>query len=130
MATVLAQEKFQGRNRLFPPHLTLSTFLLQVLSPDGSCRDALSRLRPWMIANGQKPCSPNTGSYCKARQRLPEGAVATLARQSAQQLCDQTPEVWLWKGRRVKIVDGTTVSMADTEANQAAYPQQRGQQPG
>ena len=130
VATALAQENFQGRNRLFPPHVTLWTFLLQVLSPDGSCRDALSRLRPWLIANGHQPCSPNTGSYCKARKRLPEGAVATLARQSGQQLCEQTPAAWLWKGRRVTIVDGTTVSMADTVANQAAYPQQRAQQPG
>ena len=49
---VLTQEGVTGRNRLFPPHLTLWTFLLQVLSPDGSCREALSRLRPWMIAKG------------------------------------------------------------------------------
>src|SRR6266850_6277736 len=130
VAGVLAQEGFQGRNRLFPPHLTLWTCLLQVLSPDGSCREALSRLRPWMIAKGQTPCSPHTGSYCKARKRLPEGVVSTLARHSGQRLCDQTPEAWLWKGRRVKIVDGSTVSMPDTEANQAAYPQPRSQQPG
>ena len=83
-----------------------------------------------MIAQGQTPCSPNTGSYCKARKRLPEGVVSTLARHSGQRLCEQTPEAWLWQGRRVKIVDGSTVSMPDTEANQAAYPQPRSQQPG
>ena len=127
---VMTQERVVGRNRLFPPHLTLWTFLLQVLSPDGSCREALSRLRPWMIAQGQTPCAPHTGSYCKARKRLPEGVVSTLARQSGQRLCEQTPEAWLWKGRRVTIVDGSTVSMPDTEANQEAYPQPRSQQPG
>jgi len=127
---VLTQEGVTGRNRLFPPHLTLWTFLLQVLSPDGSCREALSRLRPWMIAQGQTPCAPHTGSYCKARKRLPEGVVSTLARHSGQRLCEATPEAWLWKGRRVKIVDGSTVSMPDTQANQDAYPQQPGQQPG
>ena len=117
---VLTPQGVAGRNRLFPPPLTLWTFLLQVLSPDGSCREARSRLRPWMIAKGQTPCSPHTGSDCKARKRLPEGVVSTLARHSAQRLCEQTPEAWLWKGRRVKIVDGSTVSMPDTEANQAA----------
>jgi Transposase DDE domain len=127
---VLTQEGVTGRNRLFPPHLTLWTFLLQVLSPDGSCREALSRLRPWMIAQGQTPCAPHTGSYCKARKRLPEGVVSTLARHSGQRLCEATPEAGLWKGRRVKIVDGSTVSMPDTQANQDAYPQQPGQQPG
>ncbi len=130
VAGVLAHEGCQGRNRLFPPHLTLWTFLLQVLSPDGSCREAISRLRPWMIAKGQAPCSPHTGSYCKARKRLPEGGIASLARQSGQRLSDQAPDTWQWKGRRVKIVDGSTVSMPDTAANQEAYPQQRGQQPG
>ena len=62
---------FKAEIDSFPPQLTLWTFLCQVLSPDGSCRDALNRLRPWMIANGQKPCSSHTGSYCKARKRLP-----------------------------------------------------------
>src|SRR2546422_8549864 len=41
----------------------------------------------------------STGSDCKARKRLPEGVVSTLARHSAQRLCEQTPEAWLWKGR-------------------------------
>jgi hypothetical protein len=130
VAKVLAQEGYQGRNRLFPPHVTMWTFLLQILSPDGSCREAISRVRPWMIAKGQTPCSANTGSYCKARVRLPEVAVASLARQSGQRLCELTPEAWRWKGRRVKIVDGSTASMPDTKANQAVYPQQQAQQPG
>jgi hypothetical protein len=130
VAEVLAKAGVQGRNRLFPPHVTLWTFLLQILSPDGSCRDAISRVRPWMIAQGQTPCSPHTGSYCKARQRLPEGVMSSLARQRGQCLGAQVPQRWQWKGRRVKIVDGSTVSMPDTAANQEAYPQQQGQQPG
>jgi len=127
---VMTQEGVAGRNRLFPPHLTLWTFLLQVLSPDGSCREALSRLRPWMSATGPTPCSPHTGSYGQARTRLPQSVVSTMARDSGQRLCAQTPAAWLWQGRRVTIVDGSTVSMPDTEAHQAADPQQPGQQRG
>ena len=37
---------------------------------------------------------------------------------------------WLWCGRRVKVVDGTTVSMPDTAANQREYPQSPSQKPG
>ena len=37
---------------------------------------------------------------------------------------------WLWKGRRVYMFDGTTVSMPDTPENQAAYPQVYNQKPG
>jgi Transposase DDE domain len=37
---------------------------------------------------------------------------------------------WLWKGRRVLVYDGSTVSMPDTPENQQAYPQPPQQQPG
>ena len=40
------------------------------------------------------------------------------------------PQDMLWNGRHVKLVDGTTVSMPDTEANQEAYPQQAAQKEG
>src|SRR6266436_6676867 len=33
-------------------------------------------------------------------------------------------------GRRVKIIDGTSVSMPDTPANQAVWPQSSAQKPG
>src|SRR2546423_1653344 len=129
VAGVLAQEGLPGRNQLFPPPLTLWTLLLPVLSPNGSCREALSRLRPLMLAQGQTPCLPHTGSSCQARKRLPEGAIAALARQSGHRLKAHMPQAWRWQGRRVKIVEGSTVSMPDTEANPDAYPQARAQQP-
>lgn len=37
---------------------------------------------------------------------------------------------WLWRGRPIKLVDGSTITMADTPENQARYPQQSGQAPG
>ena len=37
---------------------------------------------------------------------------------------------WLWKGRHVCLVDGTTLTMPDTDANQSQFPQQQSQQPG
>src|SRR6202012_4075508 len=51
-------------------------------------------------------------------------------RSLGHELHDDLPEDWLWCGRRVKVVDGTTVSMPDTEANQGEYPQSRSQKPG
>ena len=117
---VMTQEGVAGRKRLFPPPLTLWTFLLQVLSPDGACREALSRLRPGRIAQGQTPGAPQTGSDCQARNRLPEGVVSPLARHRGQRLGEQTPEAGLWQGRRVTMVEGSTVARPDTEAKQAA----------
>jgi Transposase DDE domain len=37
---------------------------------------------------------------------------------------------WLWKGRRVYLFDGTTVTMPDTPKNQKAYPQNVAQEEG
>ena len=71
-----------------------------------------------------------TGGYCKARRRLPEGLLPRLVRDTADRLQDGAPGGWLWHGRRVVIVDGSSVSMPDTPANQAAYPQHFSQKRG
>src|SRR4051812_17063367 len=46
------------------------------------------------------------------------------------QLEEAVPEHWVWKGRHVHLVDGTTVTAPDRPENQAAYPQPPGQRPG
>jgi putative transposase len=40
------------------------------------------------------------------------------------------PTDWSWRGRRVLIVDGSTVTMPDTPASQREYPQPKSQKPG
>src|SRR5207244_11870223 len=76
------------------------------------------------------PCSPDTSAYGKARQRLPEAVWAELTRRTGRDLLLEAPARWCWRGRDVKIVDGTTVSMPDTPANQKEYPQSASQKPG
>src|SRR3954453_14366642 len=116
--------------RLYTPLVTTCLFLSQVLDPDHSCRAAVARLIVWLAINGRKPCAPETGSYCDARQRLPLGAVVRLVHQTAREVEDRAPEAWTWKGRRVTLVDGTTASMPDTEENQEALPQMKTQEAG
>ena len=53
-----------------------------------------------------------------------------MAKRTAQQLQASLPEGWKWNGRNVFIADGSHVSMPDTPANQAGYPQPIVQQPG
>jgi len=53
---------------------------------------------------------------------LPEKVISKLTRQTGQALADATPTGWLWKGRSVKIVDGTGLSMPDTAKNRREYP--------
>jgi Transposase DDE domain len=117
-------------DRIFSPLVTLRVFLGQVLDPDHSCRAAVARLNAHRVANGRRPCSARTGAYCRARQRLPEAFFAAAACGVGRGLDAKADRGWLWKGRRVYLFDGTTVTMADTPANQAEYPQVYNQGPG
>ncbi len=127
---VLDKNQVSFRDRIFSPLVTLWTFLSQVLSLDHSCREAVARLIAFRVSNGQEPCGPETGSYCKARQRLLLKVITDLVQGTAQRLQEQAPDSWLWKGREVALVDGSTVSMPDTAANQEVFPQPSSQKPG
>jgi hypothetical protein len=127
---VLRDEAISFRDRLFSPLVTLWVFLSQVLDPDHSCRAAVARLLAWRTAQGRAPCSLNAGAYCKARRRLPEGVLARLTRVTGRQVQDRAPAPWRWNGRTLKVVDGTTLSMPDTPANQKAFPQHTAQKAG
>jgi len=117
-------------DRIFSPLVTLWVFLGQVLSADHSCRAAVARLIAHRLSRGQRPCSAETGAYCQARQRLPESFFADVACSVGRRLDAQAERDWLWKGRRVYMFDGTTVTMPDTPENQEAYPQVYNQKPG
>lgn len=119
--SALSKEGLSFRDCIYLPWVTLWVFLSQVLSADHSCRDAVARFLAFRTARGLKPCSTNTGAYCTARQRLPESLVSRLVGQTGEQLQEQTPPEWHWHGRPVKLVDGTTASMPDTPANDAAF---------
>ncbi len=74
--------------------------------------------------------SANTGPYCKARQRLPEETVHELVKASGSLAAKQSLSGWKVYGREIKAFDGTTVKMADSAANQKAYPQHKNQEKG
>ncbi|MEE9133843.1 MAG: IS4 family transposase [Gemmatimonadota bacterium] len=118
------------RERVFSPSVTLWAFLAQVLDPDPSCRQAVSRVIAQFRANGRKPPSSQTGAYCQARKRFPREALERLVSSSARTLEEKASREDLWKGRRIRSVDGSTVSMPDTPENQKKYPQPSSQAPG
>ncbi len=118
------------RERLYPPTVALSMFMRQVLEADGSCQKAVNGWAAQRAADGLTACSVRTGGYCRARQRVPLEMVSTLTRQTGRELSKKAPAQWLWRGRAVKLVDGTGISMPDTPENQARYPQPNTQAPG
>jgi hypothetical protein len=127
---VLREEQRPERDCLYSSSVTLWTFLSQALSADHSCRQAVARLRAFLTGEGKTPCAAETGPYCKARQRLSETVCVRLAHEVGNRLHQRTSDPGLLGGRPIKLVDGTTVSMPDTPANQAEYPQSHSQKPG
>ncbi len=113
-----AQVGHVWRNRLLNPANTMTLFLLQVLHGN----TAMTHLR-WLWGIG---CSE--GSYCDARQRLPAAGVARLVEQLSCDACNQSASIWL--GRRVLMIDGTTVSTPDEPALQKMWPQPSEQKSG
>jgi hypothetical protein len=127
----LAESGVSFRDRLYTPCMTLWIFLSQVLDPMQCCLQAVLRFLAYRLAQGMEPCSSETGGYCQARQRLLESVVKSLMQVTGRQLHErEMPDAWRWKGRPVKLADGTTVSMPDTPENQKAYPQPSSQKPG
>jgi Transposase DDE domain len=127
---VLTEEGGWWKAILYTPWVTFWAFFWQRLSADRSCRAALKRLAAWMALRGRKLSDADTGPYCKARARLPESALHRLMCQLGVQTHHGASAAWLWCARRVKMVDGSTAIMADTVANQRAYPQSPSQRPG
>ncbi|NER26032.1 MAG: IS4 family transposase [Symploca sp. SIO1C2] len=126
----LTELSIKYRNRLFNPIVTLWAFLSQVLDVDKSCHHALSRVIAWLSTENVEIPSTSTSAYCQARKRLPEKFLENLFRDSGKNLSAQVNPSSLWCGRHIIILDCSTVSMPDTQANQKAYPQSGQQKKG
>jgi hypothetical protein len=118
------------RERLYSPSVTLAMFLDQVLSDDGSCQDAVTKANRNRLLADHPAASQRNGAYCEARLRLSGELVRLLSNEIAAVLNEHIPESWLWRGRHVKLVDGSTIAMPDTKKNQERYPQHGGQKEG
>ena len=121
-----------SRERFYPLRCTFRAFLWQALNPGAPCREAARQIQALFCAAGQAgPVDPEGSAYCTARKRLPLDILQrarTAAADHAEKLLPQDQQ--RWRGWRPKVVDGSTLSLADTPANQRAYPQSQSQKPG
>jgi putative transposase len=114
----------------YTPMVVVWMFVSQVLSKDHNCQQAVIRLNSWRVVRGLKRVSSETTAYCKARLKLPQALFTKLLEWTSKCCEEATNEPWLFHGRIIEMVDGWTVTMADTAKNQAEYPQPKSQKPG
>lgn len=126
-----AAEQYHWRERIWTPMQTLWTFLVQVLHPDCSCRAAVAQvLAQQAILGESSEVSADPTAYCQGRRRLPLGLFKTAFQTIGQSLQAKVGTDYLWHGRQVWLVDGSTCSMPDTPDLQEAFGQPDGQRQG
>lgn len=138
---------------VYTPAITLWALVSQVFfsAEQRSCKAAVLRVASLWAALGRRVCGTNTGAYCRARLKIPFEAVQAITQRlarDAEAAVDQdavlteeeaeaslSPEVIAQvksraAGGRILLVDGFTVTAADTPENQAEYPQNPAQDEG
>lgn len=119
------------RERLLPPTETLSMFLAQALSADRSCQRVVNEGAIKRMVARLTPLQHPYGGLLPRSPTYAHGDGQHFGRgHTGQWLTAHAPAAWHWRGRPVRLVDGATVIMPDTEANQTDFPQPRSQQPG
>jgi hypothetical protein len=122
-----------SRERLLTPKVTFWAFVSQALDPGSSCRAVVRKVEAWWRwaqkeRDGKGALTPS--AYCQARGRLDLQTLRLIGDHLAWSLERRVSRQQQWLGRSVKIVDGTTLSMPDTPANQQCWPQSSNQGAG
>jgi len=116
-----------GDNAVYTTSVVLWMLVYQRMNPDASLEAAvkeLIRAQPDLLPDNKRVreglLSSNTGSYSQARKRLPYQAAEWFTNQVSQSLIYATkPSL---EGRRVFLIDGTTITLAPTPKLREAFP--------
>jgi hypothetical protein len=109
-----------SRDRIYNLRRTFFGFLYQVLNPHCPCREVVRQIQALFALHNGRAVDPETGGWCQARDRFPLELLPRLRTAVAARAERAAP---LWRGWRVKVIDGTSTSLPDTLLNQRAYPQ-------
>lgn len=118
-----------SRRRVFDLSRTFWLFIWQSLQPRSACRAVVRQVQAFCETENRH-IDESTSAYCQARARLPLVCMQQALKDSARcadKIAAQGMPEW---GRPVKVVDGTSVQMPDTDRNREVYPYPSGQKPG
>lgn len=115
-----------SRKRVFTPTLTFWAWLAQVLDPASSCRSALQRVQAMIRSKGLSPINEDTAAYCRARRRLPAKLLIAIFKHLTLAVTRAAGD--FGSSGRLLVIDGTTITLADSPANAARYAYASSQQ--
>jgi hypothetical protein len=133
---------------VYTPAITLWALISQAFFKEEmrSCKAAVGRVASLWATLGKKVCDTNTGAYCRARAKISWQAVRDICCQIAEtaepmfdaqnvdfdseqhQVVSNAQSVST--DGRIMLVDGFTVTAADTPENQERFPQNPAQKEG
>lgn len=119
-----------SRERIYSLRLTFECFVWQLLHPGTACREVVRQVQALCRLQGRPPVDECTSAYIQARHRLPRNRFQQVLKATALAADQRAGPVGHLAGRPVKVVDGSTVQLPDTPANQKEYPQPSSQKPG
>ena len=133
---------------IYTPAITLWALISQTFFKGEmrSCKAAVGRVAGLWATLGKTVCSTNTGAYCRARAKISWQAIRDICQQVAQSTeatfdvqgfdpeVKQHPVVAKAQSvpvaGRILLLDGFTVTAADTAENQEVFPQNPAQKEG
>ena len=118
------------RQRVFDHVTTFWAWLDQILQRNESCAQAVTKVQAMGEEAGLSRCSSNTAAYCKARNAMPPEFLEEINAMVCGGMKRRVRGTERWNGLLLKAIDGSSVKLLDTAANQDAYPQPTSQKPG
>lgn len=117
-----APEKQNSRDRHYTRWRTFWCMLWQALNPEAPGREVVRQLQALFGLEDGPDLSEEDGAWCRAKARLPLEEFPKALAATAQAAEGQAPSLSGLRGRPLKVVDGSTLTLPDTPKNRAAYP--------
>lgn len=117
-ASELSQYCSSKRKRIYDESTTLWAWCSQILESNASCHKAVSNVQTWRLQLELPAPSSQTKAYCEARKRLPKSFIEQANKHVLKKLDGSILSRDRWQGLQLKAIDGSSMQLMDTEANQ------------
>src|SRR5262249_27164080 len=111
-----------SRDRIYTRWRTFWCMIWQALNPDASGREVVRQLQALLTLENGPAISEEDAAYCRAKGRLALDHFPLALAATAKAADHKAPAMTLLRGRPLKAIDGSALTLADTSKNRNAYP--------